>query len=60
MQVCKGCGREVKYIAVKDSYILCDAEEKDFVTENGYQKKGYEVHICKGDKDAKDIRQRES
>lgn len=46
MQRCKGCGKEVKYIAIKDSYVLCDTEEIEICTENGYMKKGYKIHKC--------------
>lgn len=48
MQVCKGCGKEVKYIASKDTYTLCDAEEIKIMTESGFLKKGYKIHDCKG------------
>ena len=51
MQFCKNCHKEVKYIATRDNYILCDSEIITIVTENGITKKGYKIHECKGVED---------
>ena len=47
MQVCKNCGREIKFIAqgVKN-VICCNAEETKVITETGREVKGYTVHKC--------------
>ena len=48
MQICKNCGREIRFIATGLGVsTVCDAEKLDFVTENGFKKSGYLVHICK-------------
>jgi hypothetical protein len=51
VQYCKNCGREIKYIAVKNDYILCDAGETAIVTENGIIRRGYKIHECEERKD---------
>ena len=47
MQVCKICGAEIKHIATGiGTSIVCDAEKKSFVTENGRMLFGYLIHKC--------------
>ena len=47
MQICKICGREIKYIATSMGMsVACDSEKLEFVTENGFKKSGYLVHDC--------------
>ena len=48
MQICKKCGREIKYIATGLGVsTACEVEKQDFITENGFRKTGYLIHICK-------------
>lgn len=47
MQICKNCGREVKYIASGyDKTFVCEPDEKDVVSENGWLHKAYTLHDC--------------
>ena len=47
MQKCERCGAAIKFIAVSaNSVVRCEPELKTFYTENGFEKKGYEKHIC--------------
>lgn len=48
MQKCNKCGADIRYIAIgSEKCIVCDAQELQFVTENGRQTKGYLIHTCK-------------
>lgn len=47
MQICKVCGKEIKYIpTMNKDIVICDVEESVFYTITGYARKGYKLHIC--------------
>lgn len=47
MQICKNCGRNIKYIAIgNNKSIACDSERLEFITDNGFKKSGYLIHKC--------------
>lgn len=47
MQICRNCGAEIKHIATGiGTSVVCDAEKKSFVTENGRLMFGYSIHRC--------------
>lgn len=47
MQKCEICGKPVRFIANSAvTVVKCEPELKIFYTENGFEKKGYEKHIC--------------
>ena len=49
MQVCKKCGREIRYIPVSESKVIaCDSEEIEIYTETGRKTQGYRKHDCGG------------
>ena len=55
MQNCKKCGASIKYIATSSgTNVICEAERKNFVTENGRMIYGYLIHICKESENKED------
>lgn len=49
MQKCKGCGKDIKFIAISgNTSVTCDAEELTVYTMNGRKVIGYKKHVCEG------------
>lgn len=52
MQICKICGRPIKYIALNImEYIQVDPEQLEVFTENGHRQKAYKKHECQKPED---------
>lgn len=52
MQICKNCGKEIKFIATSgNNAVACDAEEVTLYTMNGRKVTGFLLHKCKGEHD---------
>lgn len=48
MQICKNCGRQIKYIAINSTeYAIVDNELLEVYTENGHKQTAYKKHECK-------------
>lgn len=49
MQICQGCGEEVKIVPTYGNmYAICEPNKEVFVTELGHNREGYRLHKCKG------------
>lgn len=47
MQICKYCGKPIKYIAINSSeYATVDPELIEVYSENGHGHKAYKKHVC--------------
>lgn len=46
MQKCQNCGKKIRYIASKDSVVICDYEEIIVYSEFGRRIEGYRLHKC--------------
>ncbi len=52
MQVCKSCGREIRYVAGGyDKTYVCEPDAKSVVSESGWLHKAYALHECKNQED---------
>ncbi len=52
MQICKQCGKQIKYIATsKNESVTCDDELTIFYTYSGKHFEGFKKHVCKKDID---------